>query len=93
MGGLISVHEPVYLLMVAVLAIVALLVLIIKLKVHSFVSLILVSLGSVIATGVTFEQVLPTMMRGFAGTLASVALLVALGAMIGRMLQVSSGAR
>jgi GntP family gluconate:H+ symporter len=84
---------PAYLLMIAALAITALLILIIKLKVHAFASLTLVSLGTAIATGISSEQVVPTMMGGFGGTLASVALLVGLGAMIGKILEVTGGAK
>ncbi len=39
------------------------------------------------------DQVVPTMMSGFGGTLASVALLVGLGTMIGRILEVTGGAK
>lgn len=82
-----------YLLTVAVLAIAFLLVLIIKFKIHALVSLTLVSLGTAIATGISPDEVLPTMMSGFGSTLASVALLVGIGAMIGKILEVSGGAR
>jgi len=85
--------DPAYLLMIAALAIVALLILIIKYRVHAFISLTLVSFGTAIATGVTSENVVPTMMSGFGGTLASVALLVGLGAMIGKILEVTGGAK
>ena len=76
-----------YLLTVAFCAIATLLFLIMKLKVHAFVSLILVSLGTALATGINIDNIVPTMMSGFGGTLASVALLVGLGAMIGKMIE------
>ncbi|MDE1239921.1 GntP family permease [Vibrio aestuarianus] len=85
--------DPTYLLTIALCAIAALLILIMKLKVHAFASLTLVSLGTAIATGVSAEKVVPTMMSGFGGTLASVALLVGLGAMIGKILEVTGGAK
>ncbi|WP_295898849.1 GntP family permease [uncultured Vibrio sp.] len=93
MDQLAQTADPTFLLTVAVLAIVSLLILIIKLKVHAFASLTLVSLGTAIVTGVPSEQVVPTMMGGFGGTLASVALLVGLGAMIGKILEVTGGAK
>lgn len=68
--------DPTYLLLIAACAIAALLVLIMKLKVHAFASLTLVSFGTALATGMPSEQVVPTMMSGFGGTLASVALLI-----------------
>ncbi|NCO46810.1 MAG: GntP family permease, partial [Vibrio sp.] len=85
--------NPAYLLAIAGCAIAALLILIMKLKIHAFASLTLVSLGTAIATGVAAEKVVPTMMSGFGGTLASVALLVGLGAMIGKILEVTGGAK
>ncbi len=90
-----AAHTPdaPYLLTVAVLAIVLLLVLIMKLRVHAFVSLTLVSLATAIASGIPWEEVLPAMLGGFGSTLASVALLVGFGAMIGKILEVSGGAK
>ncbi|MBX0299658.1 GntP family permease [Cryobacterium sp. 1639] len=81
------------LLGVAVGAILLLLVLIMKFKVHAFLALILVSLLTAIATGIPTAQLMPTLLTGFGGTLASVALLVGLGAMLGRMLETSGGAK
>ncbi|WP_235512980.1 GntP family permease [Aeromonas schubertii] len=82
-----------YLLSVAGGAIVLLLLLIMRFKVHAFVALTLVSLITALATGVTYDQVIPTMLGGFGSTLASVALLVGLGAMIGRILEQTGGAK
>lgn len=70
-----------------------LLLLIMKFRVHAFVALIIVSLLTALATGVPFDQILPTLTKGFGGTLASVALLVGLGAMIGRLLEITGGAK
>jgi len=86
-------HSPTYLLLLALAAIVALLFLIMKLKVHAFASLTLVSFGTALAAGIPANQVVPSMMSGFGGTLASVALLVGLGAMIGKILEVTGGAK
>lgn len=89
--------EPVYstpvLLTIAALAVVVLLILIMRFRLHAFVSLVLVSLLTALAAGVPYAKVVPTLMEGFGGTLASVALLVGFGAMIGRMLEVSGGAQ
>ncbi|MGM0930000.1 MAG: GntP family permease [Actinomycetota bacterium] len=80
------------LLLVAVAAIALLLVLIMRFRVHAFLSLIIVSLLTAVATGIPAGEIMPTLLGGFGGTLASVALLVGLGAMLGRMLEVSGGA-
>ena len=69
------------------------LILIMHFRLHAFVSLVLVSLLTALAAGIPFAKVVPTLLEGFGGTLASVALLVGFGAMIGRMLEVSGGAQ
>lgn len=86
-------HDPTYLLSVAAGSILLLLLLIMRLKIHAFLALTLVSFLTAVVTGVTADNVVPTMMSGFGGTLASVALLVGLGTMIGRILEVTGGAK
>lgn len=93
MNSVANTPDAAYLLMVAVASIALLLVLIMRLKVHAFASLTVVSVLTAVATGVTPDKVVPTMMNGFGGTLASVALLVGLGSMIGRILEVTGGAK
>ena len=81
------------LLLIAAVAVLLLLLLIIRFKVHAFVALVLVSLGVALAAQVPLEDVVTTMTGGFGSTLASVALLVGLGAMLGRLLEFSGGAQ
>ncbi|MDG6273637.1 GntP family permease [Glaesserella parasuis] len=76
-----------------VVAIILLLVMIMKFKVHAFVALIIVSLLTALATGISVDKILPTLLGGFGSTLASVALLVGLGAMTGRLLEITGGAK
>ncbi|MWQ64112.1 GntP family permease [Glaesserella parasuis] len=76
-----------------VVAIILLLVMIMKFKVHAFVALIIVSLLTALVTGISVDKILPTLLGGFGSTLASVALLVGLGAMIGRLLEITGGAK
>ncbi|WP_305416726.1 GntP family permease [Photobacterium leiognathi] len=85
--------EPTYLLFIALCSILLLLLLIMKFRLHAFLALTLVSFITAVVTGVNADQVVPTMMSGFGGTLASVALLVGLGTMIGRILEVTGGAK
>jgi gluconate:H+ symporter, GntP family len=80
------------LLLIAVGAVAVLLVLIMRFKVHAFVALVLVSLLTALATRIPVGDVVTTMLGGFGSTLASVALLVGLGAMIGKLLEVTGGA-
>ncbi|TQN42605.1 GntP family gluconate:H+ symporter [Blastococcus colisei] len=81
------------LLLIAAAAVLVLLFLIIRLKLHAFVALVLVSLLTALAARVPLEDVVSTLTTGFGSTLASVALLVGLGAMLGRLLEFSGGAQ
>ena len=81
------------LLGIALTAIALILLLVIKLRIHAFVTLIIVSALTAIATGIPIAGVVPTMIDGFGSTIASVALLVGLGAMIGRLVEASGGAQ
>ena len=81
------------LIFILVASIALLLVMIIKFRVHAFVALITVSLLTALAAGIPVNQILPTLLTGFGNTLASVALLVGLGAMIGRLLEITGGAK
>jgi len=92
-----AVPEPAFssgvLLAIAAGAVALLLLLIIRLKVHAFVALVLVSFLTALATKIAPAAVVDVMTDGFGSTLASVALLVGLGAMIGRLLEVTGGAQ
>jgi Gnt-I system low-affinity gluconate transporter len=66
--------------------------LIIRTKLHAFVALLIGSLVIGIAAGMPFEAVLESIASGVGSTLASIAVVIGLGAMFGRMLEVSGGA-
>jgi GntP family gluconate:H+ symporter len=89
--------EPAYgtaaLLLIAAGAVALLLILIIGLKLHAFVSLVLVSVVTAIVVGFEFAEIPDVLMFGFADTIGSVALLVAFGVMLGRLLEVTGGAQ
>lgn len=93
MDPLDPVHGTGVLLAIALAAVVLLLVLIIRVKLHAFVALVLVSLLTAVATGIPLADVPTALTSGFGSTLASVALLVGFGVMIGRLLEASGGAR
>ncbi|MDK4530854.1 SLC13 family permease, partial [Kingella kingae] len=82
------------LLGIAAGAIALILLLIIKFRVHALLTLILVSLITAIVTGVPFGAIVgDVLLKNFGGTLGSVALLVGLGAMLGRLVETSGGAQ
>lgn len=89
--------EPVYgagvLLLIAAAAVALLLFLIIRVKLHAFVSLVLVSLLTAVASGIPIADVPDALLTGFSGTLGSVALLVGFGVMVGRLLEATGGAQ
>lgn len=81
------------LLLIAAGAIALILVLIIVFKVHAFLTLIIVSLLTAIVAQVPVSAIASTLTGGLGGTLGTVALLVALGAMLGRLIEHSGGAK
>lgn len=83
-GGLIGV---------AVVAVLLLLLLVMRFKVHAFLALIIVSLLTALAAGIPVGNVVDTLVAGFGSTLGNVALLVAIGAMLGALVETSGGAR
>lgn len=81
------------LIVIMIAAILLLLLLIMKFKIHAFIALLIVSLLTALCAGIPVEKILPTLLNGFGSTLASVAMLVGIGAMIGRLLEITGGAK
>ena len=63
-----------------------------KVKLHAFVALLLVSLLVGVTAGMPLNGVIESIQKGMGGTLGFVAVVVGLGAMFGQMLEVSGGA-
>jgi len=92
------------LLAIGVGGIALLLLLIVKLKVNAFLALLITSILVGLAAGVPLATVpasgddperlgiIPAIIAGMGGTLGSVAILVALGSMLGRIIELSGGA-
>lgn len=78
------------LLGIAAGAIVLILFMVIKLKLHAFLVLILVSLLTAITTGIPLKNIADVLVTSFSGTLGHIALLVGLGAMLGSLVESSS---
>lgn len=81
------------LLLMAAGAVAVLLFLIMKVKLHAFISLVLVSVLTAVVVGFAPADIPGVLMYGFADTIGSVALLVAFGVMLGRLLEVTGGAQ
>ncbi|WP_156415487.1 GntP family permease [Terrabacter sp. Soil811] len=76
----------------ALLGIAVLVVLIVRFKLHPFLSLTLGSLTVGAVAGVPMADVLESFTKGFGSTAAGVGILIALGAMFGKLLADSGGA-
>lgn len=80
-----------YLGIVMVVGVIVLLFMVIKLKVQAFISLLIVSMGVGIFSGMPLDKVITSMTNGMGGTLGFIAVVVGLGSMFGKMLEVSGG--
>lgn len=80
------------LLGIAAAAIAAILVLVIVFRVHALLTLVTVSALTALAAGLPLTEIVGVMKSGFGSTLASVAIVVGFGAMIGRLVETSGGA-
>src|SRR5690606_21866618 len=75
-----------------VLSIVAIVLLITKLKLHPFLSLLLVSIVMGLASGMEPEGIITAIQDGFGGTIGKIGLVIILGILIGAFLEKSGGA-
>jgi H+/gluconate symporter-like permease len=80
------------LLLLTLLSIALLLFLILYIRLHAFLSLLLTSMGLGLACHMEPAKVLKSIQAGFGEALGFIAVVIALGAMIGRFLQHSGGA-
>ena len=76
----------------ALLAVGVLILLIARLKVHPFVALVAVSLGMGAAAGMSPGGLVKAFQDGVGATLGSIAVVVGLGTMLGKMMAESGGA-
>lgn len=80
-------------LIILAIGICVLFLLIIKVKLNSFLSLILVCLGVGLAEGLPLAKVVDSIEAGVGGTLGHLALVISLGAMLGKLMADSGGAQ
>jgi GntP family gluconate:H+ symporter len=80
------------LLLIAAAGVATLLLLILSAKVQPFVALVVVSIGVALAAGVPAADLVKTIEDGMGSTLGHIATIIALGAMIGRIIELSGGA-
>ncbi|MEN3930287.1 SLC13 family permease [Microvirga sp. W0021] len=80
------------LLVYALVAILALIVLIARYKLNPFIALVVVSIGMGLAAGMSPTKIVDSFQSGVGSTLGFIAVVVALGTMLGKLLAESGGA-
>jgi len=86
----IELGTPV-LLAIAAAGIAVLLVMIIRFKIQAFVALLTVSILVAVAATIPLQDIFTVVSSGVGSTMGKVAILIALGAVLGRMIEVSGG--
>jgi gluconate:H+ symporter, GntP family len=85
-------HHSIFLLVSALVAVIGLVVLIAVFKLNPFITLLLASLALAVVTGMPAQTVIHSFEAGLGGTLGHIAVVVALGTMLGKMMAESGGA-
>lgn len=80
-------------LIIVAVGILVLLLLIMGLKLNTFISLIIVSFGVAISLGIPLGEIVASIEKGLGGTLGHLALIFGLGAMLGKLIADSGGAQ
>ncbi len=86
-------NQALYFSLITTGAIGLLLALILYARLHAFLALLIVSIGLGLAAGMPASKVLTAMQAGFGDALGFIAVVVGLGAIIGRFLEYSGGGR
>lgn len=85
-------HHSIFLLVSALVAVISLIVLIAVFKLNPFITLFLTSLALAVVTGMPLPAIVHSFEVGVGGTLGHIAIVVALGTMLGKMMAESGGA-
>ena len=85
-------HHSLFLLIATLVAVVGLVVLIAVFKLNPFITILLASLSLAVVTGMPLQTVIHSFEAGLGGTLGHIAVVVALGTMLGKMMAESGGA-
>lgn len=81
-----------YILIIIVSAVTLLLLMVLKLKISAFISLLITSMFVGVMSGMPLQGILDSIQEGMGGTLGFVAIVVGLGAIFGQILENSGGA-
>ncbi len=83
---------PFALILTGIGSIAVLLLLILRMRLHPFVALLVVAVGVALLTGMPVAKLADAVQGSMGRTMGHIAIIVALGAMIGRMIDLSGGA-
>ncbi len=81
-----------YILIIVISAVTLLLLMVLKLKISAFISLLITSMFVGVLSGMPLQGILSSIQEGMGGTLGFVAIVVGLGAIFGQILESSGGA-
>jgi Gnt-I system low-affinity gluconate transporter len=81
-----------YILIIVLSAVTLLLLMVLKLKISAFISLLITSIFVAILAGMPLDAIMNSIQQGMGGTLGFVAIVVGLGAIFGQILESSGGA-
>jgi gluconate:H+ symporter, GntP family len=84
-------HHSLFLLVAALISVVGLIVLIAVVKLNPFITLLVTSLALAVVTGMPAQAIIHSFETGLGGTLGHIAVVVALGTMLGKMMAESGG--
>jgi GntP family gluconate:H+ symporter len=87
-----TLNHDTFLLISALIAVIALVVLIARFKINPFIVLMTVSLALALVTGMPLATIMKSFETGLGGTLGHIAIIVALGTILGKMMAESGGA-
>lgn len=87
-----TLSHDAYLLLSALASVIALVVLIARLKLNPFITLMAVSVALALVTRMAPKDIIKSFEAGLGGTLGHIAIIVALGTMLGKMMAESGGA-
>jgi GntP family gluconate:H+ symporter len=85
-------HHSIFLLVSAAVAVIGLILLIAVVKLNPFITLFLAALALAVVTGMPLAKIVHSFEAGVGGTLGHIAVVVALGTMLGKMMAESGGA-
>jgi GntP family gluconate:H+ symporter len=83
--------HSVFLLVSALIAVICLILMVAVFKLNPFITLFVVSLALAVTTGIPFASVIRSFEAGMGGTLGHIAIIVALGTILGKMMAESGG--